>query len=163
MPSACSVPWRCAGTAVSAGSTRVGYGTGWVQGGAIPGTHPAARGEVLHQRSGPGRPCKGLEWWVQGLGRTGRRDGSQDHPPGPVGPPVALPVLGPSECRPWPIRARLRSIFRKLSQNGEVSSKSTQKACHSPYFQNEVQISPLDFLRFPIWPAFSHKELMGRF
>ena len=63
----------------------------------------------------------------------------------------------------WPIPARFDLILLKLSQNGIVSSKSVQKACHSPYFQNLVQKSPLGFLRFPISSAFSHKELMGHF
>ena len=97
------------------------------------------------------------------LGRTGGGVGSQDHPPGPVGHPGALPVLEPLECRPGPIGARFDLIFTKVSQNGEVSPKYVYKACHSPYSQNEAQKSPLEILRFPFPQAFSHKELMVPF
>ena len=44
-----------------------------------------------------------------------------------------------------------------------MSPKSIQKACHSPYFQNGLQKSPLGILGFPFLPAFSHKELIGHF
>ena len=62
-----------------------------------------------------------------------------------------------------PIRAELRSYFSKVSQNGIVSTKSHEKACHSPYSQNAVQKSPLEIPRFLFWPAFSPKELMVLF
>ena len=74
---------------------------------------------------------------------------------------VWLPL--PGNAASWPIRARLGSHYCKVSQNREVSPKSSQKACHSPCFQKRAQKSPLGILRFPISPAFSHKELMGRF
>ena len=44
-----------------------------------------------------------------------------------------------------------------------MSTKYDEKACHSPYFQNTVQKSPLEILRFPFPVAFSRKELMGHF
>ena len=89
------------------------------------------------------------------------------HPPsGPgrslQGPPWCRPAL-PGIPASWPIRARLRVHNLKVSQNGEVSPKSSHEASHSPYSQNGVQKSPLDFLRFPLLLAFSHKELMGLF
>ena len=59
--------------------------------------------------------------------------------------------------------ARIEVKTEKHSQNGEVSPKSVEKACHSPYFQKAVKNSPLDFLRFPFPVAFSHKELMVPF
>ena len=37
----------------------------------------------------------------------------------------------------------------------------SEKAYHSPYFQNGLGISPLDFPGIPFLAAFSHKELMG--
>ena len=40
----------------------------------------AARGEVYDQRSGPGRPCRGLEWWVIQLGRTRLVDEGEVYP-----------------------------------------------------------------------------------
>ena len=78
------------------------------------------------------------------------------------------PGPGQSPCRglPWTSpskRARFHVISQKLSQNREVSAKYVEKACHSPYIQNGSQKSALDFLRFPLFPAFSHKELMGLF
>ena len=63
----------------------------------------------------------------------------------------------------WLIGARFDLISVKFSQNDEVSPKSVEKASVSPYFQNGLQISPLDFLGFPFSPAFSCKELMGLF
>ena len=144
------------------GTTGVGYGWG-VQGRAIPVPHPAARGEVRSQRSGPGRPCKGLEWWGSELGRAR-----------PWYHPLrTLQVLrGPLRCtRPspranaasWPIKARLTSKYCKVSQNGIVSPEYDEKASHSPYIQNASQKSALEILRFPFCSAFSPKELMGRF
>ena len=59
--------------------------------------------------------------------------------------------------------ARIDLIFYKVSQNREVSPVFIEKACHSPHFQNGVQKSPLEILRIPFRPAFSHKELMGLF
>ena len=71
--------------------------------------------------------------------------------------------LGPLEMPPPGHRARLHLIFYKVSQNGQVSPKYLEKACHSPYSQKRVQNSPLGILRFPYLLAFSHKELMGLF
>ena len=89
------------------------------------------------------------------------------HPSGPVLPTRGHSLyLGPafqSNGRANRQTARLRSKHDKVSQNDEVSPKSLEKACHSPYFQNGLQKSALDFLRFPFGPAFSPKELMGRF
>ena len=82
------------------------------------------------------------------------------HPPGPVGPLQGPPwgwVLSPSK------RARLRSHFLKVRQNGQVSPKYHEKASRSPYSQNGSRKSALEILRFPLWPAFSCKELMGHF
>ena len=59
--------------------------------------------------------------------------------------------------------ARISSILLKVSQNAEVSPKYVEKASHSPYSQNELGKSALDFLRFPLLLAFSHKELMTLF
>ena len=87
----------------------------------------------------------------------------QDHPCGArslrslsCGPPRANPAS-------WPITARFDLISQVYCQNDEVSLKSVHKACHSPYIQKRVQKSPLGFLGFPLFVAFSHKELMGRF
>ena len=139
-----------------------GY-TGWVAGGLYRGYYPAARGEVLRQRSGPGRPCRGLEWWSQELGRTRGRRRSQNPPFGPgqdhAGPSL---VLGP-DCRLTAKGATFDLILHKVSQNDEVSPKSVHEASHSPYSQNGLRKSPLGFLRFPLLLAFSGKELMGLF
>ena len=84
------------------------------------------------------------------------------------GPSPPLPVQAP----PGPgqgagtspgKRARFHLILLKVSQKDEVSPVFVEKACHSPCFQNAARKSPLDFLRFPLLAAFSHKELMGLF
>ena len=153
-----------------------GYGDGWVPGEGYTGYYPAARGEVQIQRSGPRKPRRGWSGWYLELGRPTYGQMKVNKGPGTAAgtaprttlrarsvPPGALPVLGPSECRLTANRARISLILLKVSQNGEVSWKSVEKACHSPYLQKRSQKSPLDFLRFPFSVAFSHKELMGRF
>ena len=141
---------------------RVGIREG-VPGGLYRGTTHPPREEALVQRSGPRRPCRGRSGWYQGWTRDRRLDGLL-HPPlrGPVAP-WAPWCRTPRIAASWPIKARFHVISYKVSQNRQVSPKSVQKAYHSPCFQNEAKKSPLDFLRFPVFPAFSHKELMGRF
>ena len=88
------------------------------------------------------------------------------HVPTPSGPGRPSPAPGrglPGTCLSPSKRARFRVPYLKVSQNGQVSPKSVNKACHSPYSQNGSQISPLGILRFPLFLAFSHKELMGLF
>ena len=82
---------------------------------------------------------------------------------GPVG--LGLPALpGSSQiAASWPITARIDLIYCKVSQNGQVSPKYSHKACHSPCSQNASQKSPLGILRFPVFAAFSPKELMVPF
>ena len=141
------------------GCTGVGIPGGYGRG--IPGYYPAARGGSQGQRSGPGRPA-GPGVVVPG-GRANEAGGDGPVPPlrGPVG--VWDPSLYRTSQIPasWPIKARFNLILLKVSQNGEVSPEYVQKACHSPCFQKLVQKSPLEFLRFPVLLAFSHKELMG--
>ena len=135
--------------------------------GVIP-THPAARGgKVPPSEAGPGSSCRELEWVGWGLdGRTGTAAGTAPgyHPFGarsvPVGPPC---TQDPWNAASWPIRARFQSYSLKVSQNRRVSPKYVHKASHSPYFQNGLHKSPLGFLRFPYFSAFSPKELMGHF
>ena len=69
----------------------------------------------------------------------------------------------PGTCLSSQQKERFHVISCKVSQNREVSPKYDEKACHAPYLQNGSQKSPLDFLGFPIWLAFSPKELMGLF
>ena len=69
----------------------------------------------------------------------------------------------PQNAASQPIRARSHVIYCKVSQNGQVSTKYPEKACHSPYIQNRLGKSPLEILRFPFSESFSHKELMGHF
>ena len=119
--------------------------------------------EQARQRSGPRKPLLGA-----GVGgrvqRTDRRRGRLlDHPCGARSGHAGPPCPGPSECRLLANSARFDLIFSKVSQNSEVSPEYVHKACHSPYIQNRLQKSPLDILRFPYFPAFSHKELLGLF
>ena len=140
-----------------------GYGTRVGRGRAIPGTHrPRKEGPETAKRA-PEAPARGLEWVVSGAGCVSLGVRLLDHPAGPVGPPVAPPCPGPLEPRLLANKARIDLFYCKVSQNLRVSPKSSHKASHSPYFQNGLIKSPLDFLRFPVLPAFSHKELMGLF
>ena len=143
-------------------------GTGWVyregiQGGwgeGYTGTQPLCSRRVLGQRSGPGSPCRGLEWWSQ---EPDVPVAPGDHP---CGARSALrPSLSPPRANPasWPIRARIGSHLLKVSQNSKVSPKYVEKASRSPCFHFRAQKSPLEILRFPFSRAFSHKELMGLF
>ena len=91
-------------------------------------------GDGISPPSGPGRSC-------------------------PAGPPWDIPW----KCRLWANMARIDLISYKVSQNGRVSLKYVEKACHSPCLQNGPQNSPLGILRIPFSAAFSHKELMGPF
>ena len=114
----------------------------------------------------PEAPVGGWSGWYWGPGVLGYGDGGGDGSctplRGTVSPPGAS-LAGPSECRLTANRARFEVIFLKVSQNGQVSSKSAQKACHSPYFQKPVGKSALEIPRIPYFVAFSHKELMGHF
>ena len=88
---------------------------------------------------------------------------SATHPCGARSGPCPSLVAPRANALSGPIRTRIDLILLKVSQKDEVSSKYPQKACHSPYIQNGPGKSPLGFLRFPFWPAFSHKELMTHF
>ena len=124
---------------------------------------PGARKEVPYQRSGPRRTLQGSG--VGGYG-TGCVRAARTTTPAPLGLPGPLRCPGTSpraKAASWPIRARIEVIYLKVSQNREVSPKYIEKASHSPYFQNGSQKSPLEILRFPFRPAFSHKELMVAF
>ena len=107
-----------------------------------------------------GKGVLGGDYWVFGGG-----DGSWVPPYGPGRScQQALPV--PRTLRnaaSGPIRARIQYIYRKVSQNGQVSPKYPQKASHSPCFHFSLRKSPLEIPRFPILAAFSHKELMAHF
>ena len=162
------------GPSVTASSDVEGCGTGWVPGRVygwgiarwVPGwvipVHPArCSGSHPDSEAGPGSLCRRLEWVVRVAGATGDGGGSQDHPAGPVDALRASPCPGTLIAASQPIRARLHLISRKVSQKDEVSPKYVEKACHSPYIQKRVQMSPLEILRFPLFAAFSPKELMG--
>ena len=151
------------------GVYRVGMGLGGYQGGytgwVIPGSStdlPRAK-RSRYQRSGPRKP-------PQGAGVGGYLHSAPKVFGGGTGSGTTTPcgrarsaVPEPSECRLWAHMARFDLISQKSSQNDEVSPKSVEKACNSPCFQNGLRKSPLEILRFPICPAFSHKELLGFF
>ena len=126
-----------------------GMGTGWVLGGAIPGTTQppcTARGAqactAKRAPEGPARAWSG--WYMPGWARVPRTTlRARSVTPGP------LPVLGTRFRRLLANKARFTLILLKVSQNGRVSRKYVEKACHSPYLQNSVQKSPLEILRFP--------------
>ena len=161
---------------VTAGSDIEGCGTGvrarWVPGWGIPGwvlgglyrvpSH-AARGDTCDSEAGPGSPSRGA-----GVGgHRGRANGGPvrlpDHPAGPVGPPCGPPCLGPLEWPSWTKGRDSDLISIKLVKTAECHQKCAKRPVIVPIFKNGSQMSPLDFLGFPYYAAFSHKELMGRF
>ena len=127
-------------------------------------SHPAPREEDHpDSEAGPGSPSRGWSGWSGWSGRVSPR-GRSGPPCGPGrSTPGGPPCPSLAKAASGPIRARFKVNLLKVSQNGLVSPKYVNKACHSPCFQNELQMSALDFLRFPFLTAFSHKELMGRF
>ena len=142
-----------------------GY-TGW----AIPGTTPAPRKEAPYPAKRVPEATVWLEWVGYGAGCVSWEygDGGGDGPE-PTLRARSVTLQVPSlvqdlaDCRLLAIWARIDLIFQKLSQNGQVSLEYVEKASHSPYIQNGLQNSPLEILRFPLLPAFSHKELMTLF
>ena len=144
---------QCTGC-VPGGVWAGGY-TGWV----IRGSPSTWKAEPQTAERAPEALAQGWSGWSE----VQRPPVQPDHP---LQAPQAF--RGPLRCQAslpasWPIRARFRHIYCKVRQNREVSSEKCQKASHSPYFQNGLGNSPLDFLRFPFYPAFSGKELMGHF
>ena len=132
---------------------------GWVPGWVIPG-HPAGCSRRSpDSEAGPGSPA-GAGVGGLGAGRTGT---VMYHPAGPVGSPGPSLYMTSQKRPSTAIGTRIDLILLKVSQKDEVSPEYVQKACHSPYFQNDAQKSPLGFLRFPFLAAFSPKELMGHF
>ena len=138
---------------------------GWVLGAGRVGTRVGYTGtpsQLLEerypdQRSGPVASCREAEWWVW----VARTPGA--HPCGALSAHPWTSLAPPRECRLWANKARFELYFSKVSQNEQVSPEKCHEACHSPYFQNGPVKSPLQILRFPFWPAFSHKELIGLF
>ena len=146
---------RVYGWVYQGGVYRGGY-----QGGLYRCTQPPARGGPSDSEAGPVGPCQGA-----GVGGHWGRAywASGDHPCGARSDPWSSLSPPRANAASWPIAARLSVIFSKVSQNGQVSSRSVNKACHSPCSQNWLRKSPLGILRFLFRPAFSHKELMDVF
>ena len=141
-----------------------GY-TGWVYRVGNTGctTQPPARGGKPARQTataGSGPTLQGWVVWKQGGldGRTSARPAPRYHPAGPVRPPEALPVPG---TLPTGKGRDLTSIPIKLVKTTKCHQKVFKRPTLVPISQNGVQKSPLDFLRFTISLAFSHKELMG--
>ena len=131
---------------------------GWV-GEGYTGYPASLKAEGIPSGAGPGSPCRGLEW----VGYPcSARPSPRPPTPDPAGPTGPASLSGPLPAS-WPIRARFDLFSIDISQNRGVSLKYVKKACRSPYFQNGSQKSPLGFLRFPFWLAFSPKELMVAF
>ena len=85
---------------------------------------------------------------------------SPTHPAGPVRPPEAFPGRGLGSSG----KGRdYGYILRKLVKTAKCHRKVSIRPAVVPVCQNGVGKSPLEFLRFPIWLAFSHKELMVPF
>ena len=126
-----------------------------------PATRDPSRAHP-RQRSGPRKTLQGSG--VGGLGCAS---------PGPVRPSGPAPTLrarsvplGPSLVQDLPPRAKGRdstSFLIKLVKRTKCHQKVIKRPVIVPNLKNGSQKSPLDFPGFPIWPAFSPKELMGHF
>ena len=146
--------------------SRVGTGwggTGWVYRVGNTGPTDHVLGEQTLQRSGPRSPCRGRSGWqgaagVRLLEPTLRARSACSLP----GSRTLLEQV-PTHGRLNPQNLRITLILLEVSQNGRVSPRNHQKACHSPCFQNGSKKSALEIPRFPILLAFSPKELMGVF
>ena len=104
-------------------------------------------------------PTQYSDWYCQGptnasTGLHASRPGT----PGPAGPSAHLVLLARSRVLLQPIWARFHHKYTKVSGNPGVSPKSGHEACHAPCFKSRSIMHDLEFLRFPLWPAFSHKE-----
>ena len=160
---------RTAGGCTGLGMVQGGYSRVGIPVGYYPCTQPP-RSQLLEEQTpseaGPGSPVGA---GVGGVcsGRTGTDPGAH--------PPLLLPThhslrSGPGPCRalvgraaPCGQRARFDVISCKVSKTAECHRKVSKRPVIVPIFQNRVQKSPLEILRFPISVAFSPKELMGLF
>ena len=119
----------------------VGY-TGWVYrvGNTGSRVHPATLLEESdrYSEAGPVGPARA------GVGGTGCSDvpAAGDGPcttlrarSVPAGPPCTGTLQNAAS---WPIWARFNLFYCKVSQNGGVSLKYVEKACHSPYLPKRV-------------------------
>ena len=111
---------------------RVWYGWGmggWVVRVGNTGAQRRCSRRVHTSEAGPGSSCRELEWVGVGPDVLGH---ARTHPSGARSALQASLVLPAANPASWPITARFDLISQDISQNSEVSPKSTQKACHSP-------------------------------
>ena len=149
------------------GCTGPGGYTGWVYRVGVPGSTtqpPCAREEQAQPaKRAPDGPAGAGSGWV---GCSGRVTGGGTAPRTTLrarSGTRTLPVLGPSECRLLAITARFHSYSRNLVKTAKCHQNVTKRPVIVPISQNGSRKSPLDFLGFTFWLAFSHKELMGHF
>ena len=150
----------------SGGERRV-QGRGMVPGGVWVGGYqgwlyrvlPSCSGRVQIQRSGPRKPCKGWSGWYlePGAGRSVPTLRARSVPC------RALPGTDLAERPSLAYRARIDLISWKLSQNGIVSPKCVEKACHSPHIQKRVQKSPLDISQISTFASLLSQGINGLF
>ena len=138
-------------------------GPGRYGGGVIPVPSHAARGEAYPAKRAPEGPAQGLEWVGYA---SGARPGPVPPLRGPVGTLRVPPCTGPSlpgNAASWPIRRELRTISRKLVKTAKCRPNMSKRPVIVPIFKKRLRNSPLEILRFPLFSAFSHKELMVLF
>ena len=104
-----------------------GMGLGGYRGGVIPVPSQLPEERSRYSGAGPVAPA-GAEWVVSGA-RTHPAPRTTHSGPlvlrGPLRCPGHLLAANPAS---GPIRARLRSNYKNVSQNGQVSPKSVEKA-----------------------------------
>ena len=151
----------------------LGWYTGWVIRVGIPGGYwegvpsPPTCCCEEHPPTSDRRERAHPAGWVgrkQGAGITGLGTAAGTAPGTTLrarsAPCRGLPVPGP--CRDPPGRD-LTSFPVKLVKTAKCHRKVSIRPVIVPNLKNGSIKSPLDFLRFPLYAAFSHKELMGRF
>ena len=127
-----------------------------------PASPPTARGgKTQDSEAGPGSPV-GAGVGGPGAGRTyGGRGRSCTTLRARSAHPVGLPVQDLADAHLGPIRRDYDLFSLKLVKTTKCHQFMSKRPPVVPIFQNRVQKSPLEKLRFPYSSAFSPKELMG--
>ena len=134
MPSACSVPWWCAGTAVSMGRVRYqgGYTGGYT--GRVIRVHPASplccEEDPYPAKRAPEVPARGWSGWDMGPGIVLQCSaaGTGISPPfGPVSPPVGFPGIYPWNAASGPIGRDSVTFLRNLVKTAECRHNSSKR------------------------------------
>ena len=140
--------------------TRVGNTGSPSQSAASP---PMPEESARHSGAGPVGPAGAGVGGVWCSDVTVGGDGSWYHPPGPVGPHGPSLYQDPRNAHLQPKGRDSMTFTRKLVKTTKCRHNMSKRPVIVPIFQNGLQKSALEILRFPFPAAFSPKELMGLF